>query len=285
MGIFYHLSHFFEFLTSLYFGGIALLGFFQKNATNTLSLLIRNRKVAALNAKTQVREYFKVAITGQSGPLSALVHSSKWALWESGQKFVDKRFTFANNYITTLATEKGLFLKKFFPSFFYSGFYCLSIVLFSGFVEVSKNENCIREIDLFFLYYSISSTLFQIWAIFIFPKLVNRHDYLKLILLNMGVCFLLTVISTILTCFFKEPPVLANLLLPASTDRLVLYVLTIAIIPLISVFIFATIVLLCWIGSNSFYMFTIKRMNNSNDISGDIQELTNPKTESVIVMV
>ncbi len=82
MAIFYHLSHFFEFLTSLYFGGFALLGFFQKDATKTLEVLITKRKTDALNAKTQVREYFKMAISGQSGPRSALMDSGKWAAWE-----------------------------------------------------------------------------------------------------------------------------------------------------------------------------------------------------------
>ncbi len=193
------------------------------------------------------------------------------------RKNVAKGFTFANNYITTLATEKGIFLKKFFPSFFYAGFFCLSIVLFSGYAEVCKNEQCIEEINRFFLYYCVSSVLFQLWAIFVFPILVNRHDYLKLILLNVALCLAMMLISAILTCYVKEPNYLSNFLLKENSDYLVLYVLLIAIIPLVFVFIFATVVLTCWIGSNSFYMYTLGKMKDSNDISGDIQGLSNPE--------
>ena len=59
MGIFYHFSHFFEFLTGVYFGGAALLGFIENSAIASLYEKVQKRQVEAKSGKVVVNEFFK----------------------------------------------------------------------------------------------------------------------------------------------------------------------------------------------------------------------------------
>ncbi len=269
MAIFYHLSHFFEFLTGIYFGSFPLLGFIQKDASNNLNRRLKSREQYAVNARTQVLEHFSIQINAKNGPTKTWRAASKWAMWSNTERYVRFLRKWTNYIITDIVTNEGIFIKRFFPVFFYTGCFCLTIMLFSGYEQASNDTICKSGINFFFMFYCLSSILFQIWGIFIFPFLVKGRDYLKLTVVNIIICSALFLISELLSTHLKFG--LGYLLSKHNEDVFMTITLVIAMFPLCIMLIFCMILLVFWYISNIFYFLTLRSF--SKDFGNNIQGL------------
>lgn len=248
MEVFYHFSHFLEILTGIYFGGFALLGFIQRGASENIYRKLKYRKNQANQAKVIINEYFEIRTKsfGKAPFKNLLISLLGFLFWAfgCGSRFIS---FIVNNQIEKIGdSEKEVVLKKYFPSFFFSGCFCLTLILLSAFQNNNVNVNCHKAVDFFLIYYLISSIIFQIWALFIFPHIVNRIDYLHLILLNLLIIGILIYFSI---SFSRLPYLKSNLawfLIEANKGYLILFVILVTLIPLFYIIFRSVFMLVAW---------------------------------------
>jgi hypothetical protein len=271
----YHLSHFFEFLTGVYFGGFAILNFLQKDATASFKKNVEHRKLDAINAKTQVHEYFKIRITITNGHKQAKDDANEYSKWCEKEKIVAWVLDFTNFIILDIVSQKGYFIKRYFPAFFFNGLFCITIILFSGFAQTHPTAKCQYGIDLLFTFFCVNTILFQIWSLFIFPFKVTNRNYLALTIINILIVMVGFGLSFILSDFFNIKFGLDTFLLPEHAHWLILLCLLISVVPLLYIIFLSIIMIFLWYWSNTFYLNTLEKMKKQNPISLEIQRLAN----------
>jgi hypothetical protein len=269
----YHLSHFFEFLTGLYFGGLALLEFLQNKATVPFSELLEIRQQSANNAKTQVIEYYQIRVTADKGALKAMSNSFKWVCWCVINYPANLLFNFTHTYITSLIGDKGNFIRRHFPVFFFTGCFCLFIVLFSGVEDCDIKTFSSRFIDSFFISYCFAAILFQMWGIFIFPALVRRNDYLMLTAVNIIICFVLILVTYLSSKYGSLIFNFDYFTLEDNKKLFVIIVIIISLFPIACILIWSAIVLTFFILSTYFYNLTLRWYKAKVGVLKDIKVL------------
>ena len=155
----------------------------------------------------------------------------------------------SNNQISKIASSNSpnVLVKKYFPSFFFAACFCIVIILFSAIQETQCNSiECRRAIDYFFLYYIICSWIFQFWSLLIFPRFVNKLDYVKLLLISVIICAVLFSIAW-------HFALLTHIIYPFSwlVDNknemwLISLVLLTSLIPLLYIFLSFVLILFFW---------------------------------------
>jgi hypothetical protein len=195
--IFYHYSHFLEALIGVYFGGLALLSFIEDKASVALSEKIQLRTEQAKVARLLAKEYFRVRVNADRGGVLLIIMAIFLTFAHWIHRILSFLFKHSFSRIERIGTSKTL-QKKFFPSFFYTGVFCLYLVLMSAMQESKINtEECKHATELFTSFYIISSLFFLFWALIIHPLLVNKIDYLHLIFIGIVICFVLIALSII----------------------------------------------------------------------------------------
>ena len=292
MSILYHFSHFLEFLCGVYFGGFALLTFLQRDAKANFISKLEERIKTAETCKSEVLEYMKIAkdnvqldsITDVSKFFYEIRAFLKWVVLHYFMKIL---FRFSNRCIRRNfdKSNKGLILKKFFPSFFYTGCYCLLMILLSAYEQIALFPILFRLIDIFIVTYTFLSLLFLLWALLYFPIRVNKVSYRRLILKALIHWLIVTSLSIILTMVFNKTNCFGYyFIIQSDTLTLITGVIIIAILPLVFIFIYSTIVLALWEYTNTFYVNSLKNFKSKNGLlkadNGVLDEIKNSLPQS-----
>jgi hypothetical protein len=267
----YHLSHFFEFLTGLYFGGLALLEFLQNKASVPFTEILAQRQKSADNAKKQAIEYFGDKVTVANGVVSAAVNTFIWCMWSLVNYPVNLLFNATHAYITSLINKKNHFMRRHFPVFFFTGCFCLSIVLLSALEEIKPAIFCSSCIDKFFLLYCVSTVMYQIWGVFVFPFFVAKSDYLVLTVLNFIICLTLVCITYHYSVHPKLPLGIDYFLIPDNSDKFVIIVIIISLFPILSIIFISGSVLTLFTSTTYFYTLTLRWLRKR--VVSDIEKL------------
>lgn len=280
MKAFYHFSHFFEILTGIYFGGFALLGFLQKGAATSIHTKMQRRRDESRKAQISFKEYFKIRI--QSSPeftfsyiISTFLLLITFVIILLIKNLLGIFFSLSNKQIETLSPEMAneIVLKKFFPSFFFAGCFCLILILFSAFQNECTDFNCSQGINFFILYYFISALIFHIWSLFIFPHIVNKLDYVHLILINIIICSVLTYFTIKYSNLSHLKWHLDWFLSEANKSWLIFWVLLTCLFPLLYILTKTVLVIVAWEIPIIFNIIMFKMFNIRTVLEEDISEL------------
>jgi len=86
--------------------------------------------------------------------------------------------------------NKSMILKMFFPTFFFTGVYCLTLIGLSAFQYINNNDPVsYKQIDCFFIDLSNGVLLYQLSTLLIIPRLIGRVNYFVIVF-----CVLITVL-------------------------------------------------------------------------------------------
>lgn len=272
----YHFSHFLEFLCGVYFGGFALLGFIEEDALVQFKSLIIVRAAKANTSKILQEEYFKVRTTSpKDGKLNFMFFGSCWIAYSFLDMLFSNMFAIANYFINKVgSSEDKQFLKKFFPSFFFAGCFCLVVILLSAFQAENVDNDWHKSINHFVIYYGVSCLIFQFWSLVFFPSLVNRIDYFHLTLINIVLCCALGILSF---SFAKDQILYLNLggLLEHHNHAFLnILIVFIALIPLLYIIGISILTIIFWELSVLFFNFSIFIFGRNNDIDDVIKEIS-----------
>jgi len=250
MEIFYHLSHLFEILTGIYFGGFALLGFLEKNASEEFLSKIQKRQNQQLKARVIAQGVYD-SVNAEpfekrgKKVLFAIVFWSFVCL----EYFTNIAFSAASIKINKINSDgpKKMLLKKFFPSFFFNGCFTLVVILLSSIQEQDLNSaNCHLAINYFFLYYTVSVFIFQIWGLLIFPRLVNKFEYSHLVFISVVLSAVLLYLSFHWAFNLNLKFGLGYFLVKQESMYLILIVVTIAFAPLLLLLLLCSLLMFAW---------------------------------------
>ncbi|RWY57012.1 hypothetical protein [Mucilaginibacter gilvus] len=256
----YHLSHFFEFLCGAYFGGGALLGFIE----SALVLKIRPPLTTKVEENEKIRaaayDYFEVFKNKKVRDfrlldIFPLLASSLFNLAD----FISTgSLSAVNSFLQTLGPkgddkEATTLLKRYFPTFFFTGFYCLFIVLFSAIQEENENASWRIGINWFFMNFTVGAIVFQVWSLIVIPKWVNRRNYFRI--LSIGILFVIvTAIISAGFAFFNYRVYYSEYLLSEHHKSLCqVLVVVVSVLPLIYLLLLTVWVLIRWELISTFY--------------------------------
>lgn len=281
MEIFYHLSHFLEILTGIYFGGFALFGFMQKGSAKNLYSRLKDKSDRAVYAKICADEYYLLTIETikKNGGINLVFQSIKWFFVGQFTKYSNKVFRFSSSKIDEIGPEEEntIIVKKYFPSFFFTGCFSFILVLCSAFeFGVKGSPRCINCINNFLVFYMYSAILFHIWSLFIFPLFVNKKEYLNLISVNLVIAIVLLVLTVVFS--LHNPFIISTawLLSEANRSWLICFVLLVLIFPLMFILIKFVAILIAW-QMSIFSTNTIINVfgNNKTDLENEITLMEN----------
>jgi hypothetical protein len=270
----FELSHFFEFLCGAYFGGGALLGFIEETLISRIKSPIDNRVLDIEKIRLSASDFSKFFMNKKVKDLKATDYVALVAsiLFKFGDHIFKNSFKSVTSFISKLHSKpkeprSNVLLKRYFPAFFYTGFYCLIIVLLSALQVGNKNLHWSHRIDWFFINFSVGSFLFQIWSLLVIPRWVGRHNYLRI--LAFGIFISLSIlIGTIITASLSYIIINGDLFLAEEHKSLCQTVIVfISTVPLIFLMILTIWVLIRWELITLFYnvahyLFVIRVKNN-----------------------
>ena len=250
MEIFYHLSHVFEILTGIYFGGFALLGFLEKNASEEFNSKIVKRQKEQLSARLIAKGVYD-SVNAEPFEKRAKKMSFALLFWifVAIEYFANILFLAASVRINKINADgqKKVLLKKFFPSFFFNGCFTLTIILLSSIQEQGVNSaKCHLAINYFLLYYSMATVLFQIWGLIILPRLINKLDYSHIVFFSVILSVVLLYLSFHWAYNLNIKFGLGYLLKKDEPMDLILVVVTIAFLPLLVLLLLCSVLMFAW---------------------------------------
>lgn len=275
----YHLSHFFAFLCSVYFGS-AILIFIEKDIIERLYDPF-NEKLKDIGGVRLLLEDYKQLLTTKMLKdvglkdiiLSKLVSDSFAAYDRAFYKMLIKRKAILDNWKSQ--KNRMIMLKMFFPTFLFTGLYCLTIILMSGFQETNlKDSACYKAVDCFLIDLSIATLAFQFVSLILIPWLVNKVNYFNLMFIILLITVALFVIVSILSdnffTFHAE-----WLLLAINIKWLQLVTVLIAFVPLLYLIVSISYQLNIYVMITAFYSLTKIFINAPIEkvVEKDIQEI------------
>lgn len=278
MGVLYPFSHFLELLTGIYFGGVALLSFMERGASHDMYTKLQQRLEEAKRAKILANEYFKVRVTTpEEGHFKIIRNAVAWSVYDFILRIWNNTFSFAYRKLETISTnpKSKVLQKKFFPSFFFNGCFCLSIMIISAMQEENLNTlNCHNASDRFMTFYLLSAMVFQIWALLFHPFFVNKIDYLHLIFINLLICLGLIIFCFLAGKFDWLHHITYWILDEKNRMWLITLVLVTAIAPLFFIIVSSIAIFGLWELPIMLNMATLKLFGKSKSkIEEDIEEL------------
>ena len=200
----YHLSHFFAFLCSVYFGS-AILIFIDRDVIDRLydpfnetlknisciRLLIEDYKQLLTSKMLKDVGFKDIFFSKILSPTFAATDNHFYNILHKRKNILDKWH---------LEKNRSSMLKMFFPTFFFTGVFCLIIVLMSGVQETNiKTSICYKAINCFFIDLSIVTFAFQFVSLIVVPKLANKVNYFNLMFILLILSLLLFVFVAILS--------------------------------------------------------------------------------------
>ena len=278
MRFLFHYSHFLEILTGIYFGGFALLSFLEASVVSNIYDRLDKRALQAKDARALVYEFFKINL---KTPFDGFVRfiilgliSILYYIIEIAIRLIS--FSFYKFKMRKDLSEKDgvIFQKKFFPAFFYSGCFCMVMILINSVqYEDCTSFKCSIAIDVFTMNYLFSTIIFLAWALIVFPRLVNKYNYFSLTFINISLCLLLFILSV---KYSKDLVLFSSFdwfLQPHKEMWATAFFIFVASLPLLFIIINSLFVVLLWGTPISFYKLTILIFSKS-EIQKEINKIT-----------
>src|SRR6185437_1224751 len=278
----YHLSHFYEFLCGLYFGGTAILGSIETSLIKRFYKPLKQKQTEVENVRVLSKDYVQVVTSKSIKDLRRedFFISVAYVCFYIADGFFYRVFNFLKSILNHLDLKReSVLLKKFFPSFLFNGILCFLILLLSGFQEANDNKICGAAINYFLINLGLSAIFFQVIALFVIPRLVNIVDYLHIMLITLvliGILLSLSFIFGYRSYAFQ----LDYLLVPKYKNTVLFYFIIVGLFPLLAIIVFSCLILLSWEGTTLFYRWAnsifISRVEGvvNKDIQG-IRSLNN----------
>jgi hypothetical protein len=272
----YLYSHFFEILCGLYFGGVALLSFLEKDASVGTYSRLQIRLAESKTAEIIINDYLKIRVDRKKGRLQTILSVIVWAILDFVLKAATKLFKFSHKELNKIVGKKDskVLQKKFLPSFLFAGVFCLIIVLVSAFQETKVgSEWCKVSANRFMVLYLYSALIFFLWSLIFQAKKVNKVEYLHLIGVNIIFCLFLFLLS-VASVFNFTSHVTDWLLSQSNNQWLALMMIFVSLIPLFLIFIIAVLIFFSWeipVVLNK----SIINKYGEKDISDEIKNITN----------
>jgi len=252
----YHLSHFFEFLCGVYFGGSTILAFAEEAFTNRFSDPLTAKISDVETARIYASQFDDVILSKKLRDIIFRDILAFFALlfYRVADRYYYKKFTAITKKINRIKEikSKSIFLKKFFPAFLFNGIFCLLVVLLSGFQYTNTNGPSSNYLDCFLLDFALACIVFQTSALLLFPRFVAVIDYLHLFL--FALIFGLGIVVAVALLSINNHMLGANwLLLEENKSWLQLFILTMGLFPLLGLFAYFGRLLFIWEATIFFY--------------------------------